>query len=91
MNEGHRRAQDALRFQLVQHDAERFELKILTRDRQTYALRIDDILAKVRSPLGDSVRIEAHFAEELAHHTGKFRTVISHYRPANSPVASNSR
>jgi phenylacetate-CoA ligase len=77
-------AQDVLRFQLVQHDAARFELKILTKDRQTYELQIGGIVAQLRAILGESPRIEPRFAEELGQVTGKFRTVVSHYHPVEA-------
>lgn len=70
---------DILRYQLVQHEAARFELKLLAKDAQTCERAIPEVMAALRSLLGDAVEIEARFAEELAAVPDKFRIVISHH------------
>lgn len=74
-----RRRSDILRYQLVQHEAARFELKLLAKDAQTCQRAIPEVMPALRSLLGHTVEIEARFAEELAAVLDKFRTVVSLY------------
>ena len=74
---------DILRYQLVQDEPQRFELKILTPDVHTYMRLIEGILSDLRQLLGTSAVIQARYAEELAlPTTRKFRAVQSHCKPA---------
>jgi phenylacetate-CoA ligase len=69
---------EILQYQLIQHDRERFELKLVTVDRNTYQRVIDDILSDLQHLLGKYAVIEAENYQELERHgLGKFRPVIS--------------
>jgi phenylacetate-CoA ligase len=73
---------DILRFQFIQHEPARFELKIFAKDVPTYERHIGGILTDLRNILGSSAEIESRFSEDLAVSEGKFRPVISLYKPA---------
>jgi phenylacetate-coenzyme A ligase PaaK-like adenylate-forming protein len=69
---------DILRYQLIQYEPARFELKIFTKDIEIYRRQIPGIVTDLRAILGGSARIDSRFSAELAVTTGKFRSVISH-------------
>jgi len=74
---------EILRYQLIQHEPSRFELKILTADKQTYERVVGGAIADLRTLLGNSIVVEARYAEELsAPTTKKFRPVLSHCKPS---------
>jgi phenylacetate-CoA ligase len=69
---------EVLKYQLIQHDPERFELKLVTLDYQSYQLAVRDVLADLRRLLGESARIECEYATALEPEaSGKFRPVMS--------------
>ena len=69
---------EVLRYQLIQHETARFEIRLVTTDQQTYQKLLPAILQDLRVLLGGSSSIEATFHEQLeTHGTGKFRAVIS--------------
>ncbi len=69
---------EVIRYQLIQHEPLRFELKVLTGDTQIYQRLIGGIVDDLRQLLGSSALIEAHYAEDLAEvTTSKFRPVQS--------------
>ncbi len=69
---------EVLQYQLIQHEPEQFELRLVTIDENTYKRVITDILAGLQSLLGASAQINHGFYEELQREAGgKFRTVIS--------------
>ena len=68
---------EIVQYQLIQHEQGRFELRLVTIDRETYQSIIDGILADLRQLLGESAVIESRFYEELERQKGKFRCVIS--------------
>jgi len=70
---------EVIRYQLIQHEPLRFELKVLTQDTQIYQRVIGGIVGDLHQLLGSSALIEAHYAEDLAEvTTSKFRPVQSH-------------
>ncbi len=74
---------EVLRYQLIQHEALRFELKLLTSSRHAFEATVRDITSELQHLLGPSAAIEAHFADELAEPSeGKFRSVRSYCKPA---------
>jgi phenylacetate-coenzyme A ligase PaaK-like adenylate-forming protein len=74
-------AEGLLRYQFIQHDAERFELKLVTTTPQAYRSAVDLAVPQLQKMLG-AVVIEAGRHEELPpDQAGKFRTVVSRYRP----------
>lgn len=70
---------DVLRYQLIQHESQLFELRLVTTDEPTYNRLLPEILRDLQALLGQSATIEPTFYERLATHgrTGKFRAVIS--------------
>jgi phenylacetate-CoA ligase len=73
---------EILRYQLIQHEPARFELKVLTADKQTYERVAGGAVADLRRLLGNSCVIDARYAEELSvPTTNKFRPVLSHCKP----------
>lgn len=76
---------EVLQYQLIQHEPERFELKLVTVDPQAYQQIIDKILSKLRELLGGSTKIESEYYQELPRERGgKFRPVISHCKPVEN-------
>lgn len=72
------RRNDVLKYQLIQHDHDRFELKLVTVDDQSYQLAVGDVLSDLRRLLGESAMIECEYATALEPEaSGKFRPVIS--------------
>jgi phenylacetate-CoA ligase len=73
---------EVLQYQLIQHEPKRFELNIVTADRDIYGRLIDDILADLRQLLGESATIESEYRHRLERQKGgKFRPVISMCKP----------
>lgn len=79
---------DALRYQLVQVAPERFEIKVLTRDRPTFNRIEPDLTKGLRGLLGN-VSVAPIFSPELANLVRtKFRPVISHCSGSKLPDPS---
>ena len=73
---------EVLQYQLIQHEPERFELSIVTADREIYGRLIDDILADLRQLLGQSAIVDSQYCRKLERQkSGKFRPVISMCKP----------
>ncbi|MSQ98349.1 MAG: phenylacetate--CoA ligase family protein [Xanthomonadales bacterium] len=69
---------EVLRYQLIQHATDRFELRLVTTDPQTYQCLLPTILEEFRLLLGNSANIEVNYYQDLkAQGPGKFRAVIS--------------
>lgn len=69
---------EVVRYQLIQHEPDRFELRLVTRDIETYQSIIRDIVNDLRGLLGKSAVIESEYYDELRpQHGGKFRPVQS--------------
>jgi phenylacetate-CoA ligase len=68
---------EIVQYQLIQHEPRRFELRLVTVDRETYQGIIDGILADLRQMFGESAVIEPEYYEELERQEGKFKRVIS--------------
>lgn len=69
---------EVLKYQFIQHKPERFELKLVTVDYQSYQLVVGDIHADLRRLLGESAVIECEFYTALEPEaSGKFRPVMS--------------
>ena len=69
---------EVLQYQLIQHQPDRFELRIVTVDDETYQRVINGILVDLRNLLGGSVIIESEYYKELEQQKGgKFRPVMS--------------
>lgn len=69
---------EVLQYQLIQHQPNRFELKLVTADKDGYDRLIDDALSGLRGFLGDTVKIEATYHSEIKRPKGgKFRPVVS--------------
>lgn len=68
---------EILRYQLIQHDADRFELKVVSRDEGSYDRHIGEILTELGDLL-EQPSIEARRCDSLEPEaSGKFRPVIS--------------
>jgi phenylacetate-CoA ligase len=71
-----------LQYQLIQHEPQRFELKLVTVDRQSYEHVIDGIVDDLRNLLGESAIIESgNYQEAERQSSGKFRPVMSLCKP----------
>jgi hypothetical protein len=71
-----RAAEGILRYQLVQREPERFELKLVTVDEQVFARAAPRVVEALAPVLGGA-RIEATRHEELtAGARGKFRPIV---------------
>ena len=69
---------EVLKYQLVQHEPERFEMKLVAEDYQSYKRVVGDILADLRRLLGVAAMIECeHYTALEPEESGKFRPVIS--------------
>jgi phenylacetate-CoA ligase len=67
-----------LKYQLIQHEPARFELRLVTIDRKIYQQVVGGILADLRELLGNFITIESEYYEELKpQQGGKFRPVLS--------------
>jgi phenylacetate-CoA ligase len=73
---------EILKYQLIQHEPERFELRLVTVDFNTFQRVADGVVVDLRSILGSSASIRATFHEELrSPEGGKFRAVLSLCKP----------
>lgn len=69
---------EVLRYQLIQHEPERLEFRLLTRERPDFDRAVEELKGQVDQLLGPA-RIDFVFSEQLGRPTGgKFRAVISH-------------
>jgi phenylacetate-CoA ligase len=67
-----------LKYQLIQHELDRFELKLSTIDPETYQRIIHGIASDLQNLLGKSATIESEYCEEIKlPQEGKFRPVLS--------------
>ena len=70
-----------LQYQLIQHDLDRFELKLVTASGDAFAGSRDRAVERLRAVLGEGARIEASHHAELGRaereRTGKFHAVQS--------------
>ena len=72
---------EVLRYQVIQHTADTFDLRLVTADRSTYERLLPSILDASHALLGSSARIEPSYHEDLeASGPGKFRAVVSALR-----------
>jgi phenylacetate-CoA ligase len=75
---------DVVEYQLVQHEAKRYELKLATLDERAFPVARDRAIAGLRPLLGADARIDASPHAELGRaereRTGKFRAVESRLR-----------
>jgi phenylacetate-CoA ligase len=73
-----RNTEGLLRYQLVQHEPERFELKLMTSDEDAYTRIMKQVSLELQSLLGDTALVEIRRHETLLpERSGKFRPVIS--------------
>ena len=73
---------EILQYQLVQHEQNRFQLKLVTVNRQTYENIMEVVARELQDLLGPSAVIECEFHEVLAREaSGKFKPVISLCKP----------
>jgi phenylacetate-CoA ligase len=73
-----KKMEGVLKYQLIQHAPQRFQLRLVTVDKDTYPLVVDRILDGLKDLLGSSVTIESEYVEELTPQGGgKFRPVLS--------------
>lgn len=74
---------EVLQYQLIQHEPDRFELKLVTVSSEAFHQSIEKLLSKLRELLGGTSKIEsAYYYQELPRERGgKFRPVISHCKP----------
>ena len=71
-----------LRYQLVQHDIDRFELRLATTDRAAFDAAVPAVLADLRALLGDSAAIQAIYQDSFEPQGGrKFRPVLNLTKP----------
>lgn len=69
---------EVLRYQVIQHDANHYELRLVTLDEPTYARLIEGVLREFRTLFGASVQIDAAYVRELdVPWPGKFRAVVA--------------
>jgi hypothetical protein len=81
-----------VQYQLIQHEADRFELRLVTVDRETYQQVIGGILEDLQNLLGKSAIIDSQYHPELQRHEGgKFRPVILELRSENFELRSKVR
>jgi hypothetical protein len=67
-----------LRYQLVQYELERFELKLVTTGEEAYKNIVGHVSPEMQSLLGPAAVIEIRRYEDLLpDRSGKFRPVIS--------------
>jgi len=75
-------AEGVLRYQFIQHEPKRFELRLVTVDKDTYLRIVDTILDGLKNILGTSVMIESQYVAEIKpQEGGKFRPVLSLCKP----------
>jgi phenylacetate-CoA ligase len=81
-----RTAVGLLRYQLVQHEPDRFELKLVTTREDAYTKIVEQISPQLRTLLGQTALIEIRRHDELpADRSGKFRPVVSKCMRRNKP------
>jgi phenylacetate-CoA ligase len=69
---------EVLRYQLIQHTADHFELRLVTTDEQAYERLLPAILQDLHALVGVSAHIDPSFHGQLEMPgTGKFRAVIA--------------
>jgi len=69
---------EVLQYQLIQQEPERYELKLVTADRDSFGRVLPDVLSELKDLLGKSAVIEPAFYEEFKRTgEGKFRPVIA--------------
>jgi phenylacetate-CoA ligase len=77
-----RNMEGVLKYQFIQHEPKRFELRLVTVDKATYLRIVDRILDGLKNMLGTSVTIESQYVEEIKpQEGGKFRPVLSLCKP----------
>jgi len=77
-----KKIEGVLKYQLIQFEPKRFELRLVTVDRGIYPLVAGRILDALKNLLGSSVTIESRCLEELRPQKGeKFRAVLSLCKP----------
>ncbi len=70
-----------LKYQFIQHEPKRFELRFMTVNQEVYQHMVDGILDDLQDLLGESVIIESEYDGELKPQGGgKFRPVLSFCR-----------
>jgi phenylacetate-CoA ligase len=70
--------EEVLGYQLIQHDLERFELRLTTQDDSGFQRIADHVVAELREALGASAVIEANRRDPVQPASGeKFRPVVS--------------
>lgn len=73
---------EVLQYQLIQHEPDRFELKLVTVSLDAFQQNIENLRSKLRDLLGGASKIESAYYPELPRERGgKFRPVISHCKP----------
>jgi len=73
---------EVLQYQLIQKEPAYFELRIVTKNHQTYKNLVDGIAAEMKKLLGGSATIEARYYEHIERQKGgKFRSVMSRCKP----------
>lgn len=76
-----------VQYQLIQNQPERFELRLVTVDREAYQRAIGGILGDLQALLGKTAIIDARYCHELQRHPGgKFRPVLSGCKPKGNSV-----
>ncbi len=74
---------DVLQYQLIQHELQRFELKVVTADRATFDAIVGELVDELRGLVGQSAVVEAAYYERLEPSaSGKFRIVVSLVEPS---------
>ena len=69
---------EVLRYQVIQHTPDTFDLRLVTSDRSTYERLLPSILEASHALLGSAARIEPSYHEDLdMPGPGKFRAVVS--------------
>jgi phenylacetate-CoA ligase len=71
-----RRYRGVIRYQLVQHEPDRFELRVMTVDRQAFERIVDDLVSEFRRLLGGAALDVTRDESAEAHQQGKFRRLI---------------
>jgi phenylacetate-CoA ligase len=77
-----KKMEGVLKYQLIQHAPQRFELRLVTVNKDTYPLVVTGILDGLKDLFGSSAMIESEYVEELtSQEGGKFRPVLSLCKP----------
>jgi phenylacetate-CoA ligase len=73
-----KRRPEVLRYQFVQVEPRRFELRLMTADRRVYDRIADELLRELRGVAGPACTVEASFHDSLEPGPdGKFRTLVA--------------